>query len=264
MQKQDVDRLFAVALASVAESYGRGFNTHVVEKLPPNISIAPSYIASIKKSNKTTYEEKRRAIVEATNRLMGTNYTYQEFLDLGAWILDGKNPDEWENYLKKIKQEIFSQLNHNLDQIESVTEGLRKKKQSYIIPILKKLPVISFVQAGEWHEAIDNFQPGDAEEWISTTSKLGKRAFALKVVGKSMEPEFREGEYISIDPDAQVESGDFVIAKNGDEEATFKQYYKDGSKHLLVPLNEAWGKPMDMTEKEWRIIGRVMEKVKKY
>ena len=42
------------------------------------------------------------------------------------------------------------------------------------------------------------------------------------------------------------------------------KYVKDGDRHFLVPLNAAWGGPMEMTGKEWHIVGRVMEKSKKY
>ena len=120
------------------------------------------------------------------------------------------------------------------------------------------------MQAGDWGNVFDPYQPGYADDWVATTVEVGPRAFALRVNGPSMETEFWEGDRIVVDPDIQVESGDFVIAKNGDDEATFKKYVKDGDRHFLVPLNAAWGGPMEMTGKKWHIVGRVMEKSKKY
>lgn len=59
-----------------------------------------------------------------------------------------------------------------------------------------------------------------------------------------MEPDFKEGDLLIVDPDEAPKAGDFVIAKNGSEEATFKKYrsrgeYDDGSPRFeLVPLND--------------------------
>ncbi len=41
----------------------------------------------------------------------------------------------------------------------------------------------------------------------------GGDAFALRVLGTSMEPEFNEGEIIIIEPDGQLRDGSFVLAK---------------------------------------------------
>ncbi len=46
-------------------------------------------------------------------------------------------------------------------------------------PIVARVPVISSVQAGAWAEIVDNFEPGDADEWIPVYRKVGKHAFAL-------------------------------------------------------------------------------------
>lgn len=129
-------------------------------------------------------------------------------------------------------------------------------------PILKKIPVISWVQAGDWVETDDPFQPGYAEEWINNTATNHPNAFALVVHGDSMEPEFREGEIITIDPGREAINGSYIIAKNGDE-ATFKQLVIDGSSVFLKPLNPRY--PIrDMTGIEFRVIGVVVFKGKGY
>lgn len=129
-------------------------------------------------------------------------------------------------------------------------------------PILKKIPVISWVQAGEWSEVVDQFQPGYAEEWIDTTATNHPNAFALVVRGDSMEPEFTDGDVITVDPGREAISGSYIIAKNGDE-ATFKQLVIDGSSVFLKPLNPRY--PIkDMTGVEFRIIGVVVFKGKGY
>lgn len=101
----------------------------------------------------------------------------------------------------------------------------------------KKVPIISWVKAGEFCTVIDLNQPGIAEDWIDTTVPIKKHTFALRVVGDSMEPEFPEGTIIIVEPEMEAVPGDFVIARNENHEATFKQLTKDGSDWYLKPLN---------------------------
>lgn len=125
---------------------------------------------------------------------------------------------------------------------------------SYCPPIRGKVPLISWVQAGKWREAIDLYTPGDAEDWIETTVPVKENTFALRVDGDSMEPEFPAGVLIVVEPDLDPQPGDYVIAKNGDD-ATFKQLVKDGSDWLLKPLNERY--PIKPLESPCKIIGVV-------
>ena len=125
--------------------------------------------------------------------------------------------------------------------------------------LLGKVPLISFVQAGGWTEVQDPFQPGYAEKWLDTIKPTGPNAFALRIVGNSMEPKFREGEIILVDPSKRVESGDFCVAKINNDEATFKQFFQDGGKVFLRPLNDAYD-PIDVTDRPLIIVGRVMFK----
>ena len=105
------------------------------------------------------------------------------------------------------------------------------------------VPLISWVQAGQWHDLVDNFEPGDAERWVVTYANVGKHAFALRVVGDSMTnpaggPSFPEGTIIIVDPEREAASGKFVVVRqNSDSECTFKQLVRDGGRYYLKPLN---------------------------
>lgn len=124
------------------------------------------------------------------------------------------------------------------------------------------IPLISWVQAGDMIDTDCQTTPGYADEWITTTETRSKSAFALRVRGDSMEPEFAEGDIITVDPDKAAVNGKFVIVKNGTE-ATFKQYVIDGSHIFLKPLNNRY--PIrDMTGIEFQIVGVVVEKRKCY
>lgn len=117
------------------------------------------------------------------------------------------------------------------------------------------VPLLSDVQAGMYREFVDNFHPGDGgAEAIPTTVPINKHTFALRVVGDSMEPRFTAGMILIVEPEMEPNPGDFVIAKNGDDETTFKQLTKDGAEWFLKPLNERYPiKPLG----ENRIIGVV-------
>ena len=111
------------------------------------------------------------------------------------------------------------------------------------------VPVISWVQAGAWCEAIDNFNVGDAERWIPCPVAHSKHTYALRVRGDSMVApygssiSFPEGTLIYVDPEVPLVSGKKVIAKLLDSnEVTFKVYREESGKKWLVPLNPQYDK----------------------
>lgn len=124
------------------------------------------------------------------------------------------------------------------------------------------IPLISYVEAGPFCEAIDNFEPGDAEEWLPKPPNTGARSFALTVSGDSMtspvagQPSFPEGGIIIIDPEAEAKIGDFVIAKDtGKNEATFKKLVQDSGVLYLKPINPQYA--MIEVTQDIKICGRV-------
>ncbi|MCX2780401.1 LexA family protein [Microbulbifer thermotolerans] len=111
--------------------------------------------------------------------------------------------------------------------------------------IRRSVPLISWVQAGEWSEVIDMHQPGLADEWRETTANVGPRAFALRVQGDSMTSpsglSIPEGSVVIVDPDAVYNNGSIVVAKLEDtQEATLKRLVIDGPNKYLKPLNPAY------------------------
>lgn len=128
----------------------------------------------------------------------------------------------------------------------------------------RSVPVISPVQAGMWAEIVDQFIPGDADEWLLTDMELSPSSFALTIRGDSMRPEFSPGDRVIIDPNVAPHPGDFVVAKNGEQEATFKKYRPRGMDAAgnmvfeLVPLNDDY--PTLRSDVEHiRIVGTMVE-----
>lgn len=111
-------------------------------------------------------------------------------------------------------------------------------------PATRVIPVINYVQAGDPKEIVDDYAPGMGFDQITTDLELGPHAFALVIKGNSMEPDFKEGDKVIIDPSVEPQPGDFVVAKCPTQEATFKKYRPRGINENgvevfeLVPLND--------------------------
>ncbi|WP_257829230.1 LexA family protein [Burkholderia glumae] len=145
--------------------------------------------------------------------------------------------------------------------------GMPEKFARNVVPAeigTRRIPLISSVQAGRMTEVVDPFLPGAAFEYLQTDLDLSEHAFALEIEGLSMTPDFNPGDRVIVEPAIRPRPGDFVVAKNGREEATFKKYRArgigaDGNDAFeLVPLNPDY--PTISSEHEpVRIIGVMVE-----
>ncbi|WP_348720347.1 XRE family transcriptional regulator [uncultured Alcanivorax sp.] len=123
-------------------------------------------------------------------------------------------------------------------------------------------PVISWVQAGEWTEAVDLHQPGYGDSYESVPDNSGPNVFWLRVVGDSMTSpsgaSIPEGHLILVDPDRSPVSGSLVVAKLDDsQEVTFKKLVIDAGQKYLKPLNPDY-KTIQING-NCRIVGVVIE-----
>lgn len=142
-----------------------------------------------------------------------------------------------------------------------------KEDESNIAPApigSMKVPVISYVQAGVWTPECDARNLEGNIDYVFSTGNFSQGTFALKIKGKSMEPDFVEGDLILIDPELSPQPGDYVVAKNGEDEATFKKYRargvtEDGKEIFeLVPMNEDFAVRSSAKER-FNIIGVLVE-----
>lgn len=126
-----------------------------------------------------------------------------------------------------------------------------------------RVPIISFVQAGLWTESC-SMEDSTGFEYLQTDLDLSESSFALRIKGQSMEPDFIEGDMIIIDPTIKPMPGEFVVAVNGEEEATFKKYRELGydeherMQFELIPLNRDYPS-MSSLKQQIRIIGTMVE-----
>lgn len=125
-----------------------------------------------------------------------------------------------------------------------------------------KVPLISWVQAGAWCEAISNFEAYDSESWLSCPVQISNQGYALKVLGDSMTNpgpgrSYPTGCIIFVDPEAETKTGDRVIARvPRTNEATFKILVEDAGRQFLRPINPQYP-IIDITE-ETHICGKVV------
>ncbi|MDF8328297.1 S24 family peptidase [Aeromonas salmonicida] len=133
------------------------------------------------------------------------------------------------------------------------------------IPQGNRVPILSYVQAGNWREMCEQATTFDGNvEYVSASVDVGPCGFGLWIRGNSMIPFFNEGDLVIIDPDEQPRPGDYVVAKNGGEEATFKKYRPRGIDENgqdvfeLVPFNEDYPS-MHSDRQHIEIIGVMVE-----
>lgn len=159
-----------------------------------------------------------------------------------TWVNTGKGPKR-----RVLQPSLDSHHSNNLSQSLGNTEDGPTLASS--------VPLISWVQAGEWQGVIDNLQPGEGDR-VETTYKAKAHTYALRVKGDSMEPRFPEGCILIVEPEEVATPGKFVIVRqNGGTEATFKQLVKDGDTFYLKPCNPRY--PILALDKDAVICGVV-------
>jgi SOS-response transcriptional repressor LexA len=102
-------------------------------------------------------------------------------------------------------------------------------------------PLITWEQAGRWHEIADTLDADDAEASLPCPVKCSRRTFVLRVHGESMEPRFQQGELIFVDPEVAAGHGAFVVVRTSDDgQALLRRLIHEGARSFLEASNPAW------------------------
>lgn len=126
------------------------------------------------------------------------------------------------------------------------------------LPVLKNnLPLIDWVQAGAWTHKLKEFDM----KFFQCPVDCSENSFVLEVKGISMEPLFKEGDHIFIDPDANYRNKDYVVAVLGEsEQVTFKQLIIEDNKKYLKSVNPDWLEKFIEINDNCKIIGKLIYK----
>jgi repressor LexA len=127
---------------------------------------------------------------------------------------------------------------------ELLTESKLSIKQSRLpLAAGRLVPVINKVSAGYPSDFNDlDYPVGIADDYIRCPDMHDPNAFAVRVVGDSMEPKFREGDIVIFSPAAEVHNGDdcFVRFAMPHETAFKRVFFESDNKIRLQPRNEKY------------------------
>lgn len=126
--------------------------------------------------------------------------------------------------------------------------------QGQPLPVTRSIPVIGQVAAGNWRDAIE--QPLDALP--APDPSIPPNAFALRVMGDSMDLLAADGSTVIIDPDDRVLfSNRYYVVLNGEGEATFKQFKSDPAR--LVPCSSnPQHQAILLSGEPFEVVGRII------
>ena len=131
----------------------------------------------------------------------------------------------------------------------------------------KRIPVLSWVQAGAWNDIGCDDPAMTCTEWTETSADVSDHSFALIVRGDSMfnpsdKRSLADGVLVVVDTvfNAEPESLNhkIVVAMlEGTNEATIKEFVKDGPNMYLNPLNPRY--PIMPIDSNCRIVAVAKE-----
>lgn len=118
----------------------------------------------------------------------------------------------------------------------------------------RPIPILGDVPAGNWREAMNTSRVS----MPSPDPSVPAEAYALKVVGDSMNRIAGEGATIIIDPtERDLYERWLYVVRNGDGDVTFKQYLERPAR--LVPCStNPEHKEIPIADRDYEIVGRVI------
>ncbi len=155
--------------------------------------------------------------------------------ELAEWLKEssGKRQGGGRNLDKLFKSgALQKRLNETL-------KGGRKGDVDARVPVRYQVPLINKVAAGYPRDFTDLGYPARvADEYVACPGVNDPQAFAARVVGDSMEPDYREGDIVIFSPAAKVAEGaDCFVRLETSHESTFKRVFFDKHDIRLQPLN---------------------------
>ena len=126
--------------------------------------------------------------------------------------------------------------------VDAMSELSEKDKPGQLVPVINKVP------AGYPAEFDDMDYPvGCADDDVRCPDIHDPNAFAVRVVGDSMEPKFLEGDIVIFSPKADVQNGDDCFIRMATpHETTFKRVFFGEEEQLRLQPRNAMYAPIMM------------------
>jgi len=104
------------------------------------------------------------------------------------------------------------------------------------------VPIINSLAAGYPQEFTDlDYPPSVADDYVRCPDVRDPQAFAARVVGDSMAPDYDEGDIVVFSPNTPAENGNDCFVRFDGGGTTFKRFYLDDEQTIrLQPLNSRY------------------------
>ncbi|MBU6411873.1 MAG: LexA family transcriptional regulator [Planctomycetes bacterium] len=225
------------------------------------VGCARSYLSELESGKRPPPSDE---IVGALERALGVQPG--TFADAAAW---GRTPGRVKHTVWRLSQqaerasrareELMARLSKmkGLDaalksgELRELIEQLSPGEERMQMVSTRDVPLINKVAAGYPREFTDLGYPARvADEYVRCPEVTDADAFAARVVGDSMMPEYREGDVVVFSPMRDVKDGnDCFVRLERDAETTFKRvYFEEEGRLRLQPLNAKY--PARILERE--------------
>jgi SOS-response transcriptional repressor LexA len=126
--------------------------------------------------------------------------------------------------------------------LDEIARRLRGEQPNVrVIEAGRPVPIINKVAAGYPHHFTDlDYPVSVADEYIRCPDVHDAQAFGARVVGDSMEPEYRQGDIVIFSPNTPARAGNDCFVRFDDCQTTFKRFYMDEQAIRLQPLNSKY------------------------
>jgi len=147
--------------------------------------------------------------------------------------------------LRGFIQKLMDNKNVNTRSLKSMMTKSKVKMKPEQAPLAagRLVPVINKVAAGYPAEFNDlDYPVGIADDYVRCPDLHDPNAFAVRVIGDSMEPKFREGDIVVFSPAVEVHNGDDCFVRfTLPHETTFKRvFFEKDDQIRLQPRNESY------------------------
>lgn len=283
-QKQLSEKLNFKSASTIGmyERGERGVDPETLVKLSTLFNVSTDYLLGktlIREEKNNASDIIIKELDESQDRFI---HTKEKIAELKTEISNmEKNPELFNSESYKTNTLLLKdyelELEHRINANNFAKDGLRatlKGLSEQLIPFKKLnpkkimvVPVLGSIRAGKpilAEEHIEGYFPIDRD-----LAKGGKDYFYLKVVGDSMDKEFKEGSMVLVEHQNHnyFTSGEIGVVLINGFEATVKKIIINDNKITLIPCSnnpEYKEETYDMAKDEIRIIGRVVLAVKKY